>query len=95
MKDLIIEQKSILILSCYRAKKYRGTPQELCPWAYEEVNEKCGNCRWLNVEKAHANGRPAVIQSPISHVDPMLDQIDLKMPVEYLTNDSIKFIEER
>lgn len=71
MKDLIIEEKKILKLVCYKAIKFKGTPEEICPFGFVEIVETCKNCKWFTISTMTIKGMPAVENRELKRIENM------------------------
>lgn len=85
MRDMVVEQKRLLLLHCYKWLKFRGTPDEICPWGRTEVGPACKHCRWIGITKvAIAKGKPAVTERILAQPDSELSEAKVAIPDEYL-----------
>lgn len=102
MEDVIIEQRQILWLSCYKATKFAGDPEKSkCPWSYTRVNEMCKHCRWLTVNKTRIDGRPLITDTELAVVPNGTEYTNLptdlmsRLPEIYKEPDALMGIEQQ
>lgn len=57
MNDVVVEQTKVVALSCYKAVKFKGTPDAACPFGFEEIRDTCRNCHWLSSSRVVVLGR--------------------------------------
>lgn len=72
----ILEQRRILVLSCYKSKKESKPISECCPFTKTEINDGCKNCIWFKATDVTSQVKEWMKEKEIEEGIPVV--LDLK-----------------
>ncbi len=87
MQDVVIEQSKIIKLTCYKAAKFKGTPQAACPFGFKEIQPDCNSCQWLETKVCVSGGGRRLV------VDRLIGTIPLDSPQRITDADVVSKID--